>query len=153
MKRQPYFEWSEEFGSAACILEDNKGNTFIGSAHCHEDDFDMKSEKTGCEIAFRRAKIEFFKHIRDNEIKPALAALKQLYYSMNHSKKFNPKSYENKMLQRQIRAKEFDLDTVQNMIADEMQSLKEYLESKDKFYQAIRKNRQGQKQLKNLEDN
>lgn len=59
----------------------------------------MMSEKTGCEIAFRRAKIEVLKSYRD-ELKIKLEALRQLYYSMNQSNKFNEKSYENKMLQR-----------------------------------------------------
>ena len=61
-------------------------------------DQDMMSEKTGCEIANRRAEIMVLKGYVKNELKPRLRALKQLYYSMNRSKYFNEKSYENKML-------------------------------------------------------
>ena len=95
MNKKPEFHF--ENGIAKCVLNTKYG-TFKGEAKCHPDDFDMESEKVGCEIAYCRATIEALKHERDNVIKPSLKALKQLYYSMKHSKKFNPKSYENKML-------------------------------------------------------
>lgn len=60
---------------------------------------------------------------------------------MNKSLKFNPKSYENRMLQRQIRMINFDLTTVKETIAMEEQNLKSYIEKKDVFYNHIRKNR------------
>jgi queuine/archaeosine tRNA-ribosyltransferase len=91
---------------------------FSGSARCHPDDTDMMSEKTGCEIALRRAKINTLKGYRD-ELKIALNTLNHLYYSMNKSKRFNEKSYENRMLQRRIRQITFDLATTKEMIASE----------------------------------
>ena len=60
----------------------------------------MLSEKTGNEIAYSRALIEAYNYRRNCIIKPGLKALNQLYYSMKHSKKFNKKSYEMKMLYR-----------------------------------------------------
>ena len=137
---KPIFEWDEELGYASCILTDGK-NYFYGSAHCHEEDKDMKSEKTGCEIAYIRAEIQALIHLRDFEIKPMLAAYKQLFYSMNKSKHFNAKSYENKMLQRKIREKEFDLATTNKMIATEKTNLREYLKIKDEFYTKVRNHR------------
>lgn len=104
----------------------------------------MKSEKTGCEIAFRRAKIHAMQDYK-NELKIKLSALNQLYYSMKHSTHFNEKSYENKMLQRQIRLINLDLDTAKEIIANEQKSLKEYIDAKDSFYKntrARRKNRE-----------
>ena len=56
--------------------------------------------------------------------------------------KFNAKSYENKMLQRQINLIKTDLDTFSSMIVDEQQSLRTYLSKKDDFYKHIRKNRE-----------
>jgi hypothetical protein len=97
----------------------------------------MCGEKTGCEIAFRRAKINALKVYRD-ELKVSLKTLNQLYYTMNKSNKFNEKSYENKMLQRQINRISFDLTTIKETINDERKSLKEYLEEKEKFYVKIR---------------
>lgn len=56
-KYTPEFTWDEETGIAICIITDDKQRTFIGEATCHPDDTDMRSERTGCELAFRRAKL------------------------------------------------------------------------------------------------
>lgn len=140
MKKEPMFSWDAETGVATCIIESDN-QVFVGGAMCHPDDRDMLSEKTGCEIAYQRAVIKALRYYRDAEIKPALAALKQLYYSMNRSKYFNEKSYENRMLQRQIHQKEFDLETVKEMLIEKEQKLKTLIDEKDKFYRQIRKNR------------
>ena len=140
MKNQPIFNWDEEAGVASCIFSDGE-KVYTGFAQCHPDDMDMSSEKTGCEIALRRAKINALRGYRD-ELKTALKTLNQLYYSMNKSKRFNEKSYENKMLQRQIRQISFDLDTTKEMIAGEKLSLNAYIKSKDVFYVQTRKRRQ-----------
>lgn len=137
---EPTFEWVEELGQTTCIIEDKQGHIFIGTATCHDDDQDMKSRRTGEEIAYRRARIEQMRHIREN-VKLELQALKQLYYSMKHSTRFNPNSYENKMLQRQIRGKTFDLDTIKEMLATERENLKNMLQEKDKFYNQVRAHR------------
>ena len=139
MKNEPIFHWDETTGMASCILSDGE-KVFTGFARCHPDDIDMKGEKTGCEIAFRRARISALRGYRD-ELKIRLSALNQLYYSMNKSNKFNEKSYENKMLQRQIRMINFDLATTKEMIVGEEQRLMEYLSEKEKFYNKIRSNR------------
>lgn len=141
MKKEPYFEWDKENGQALCIIEDSEGHLFIGTATCHKDDKDMMSRRTGEEIAYRRAKIENLKFIKSN-LKLQLKALNQLYYSMNQSKNFNIKSYENKMLQRQIRAKDFDLTTIKEMLITEQQNLRTFLKEKNEFYNKIRSNRQ-----------
>ena len=136
MKHEPIFNWDENAGVASCILSDGE-KVFTGFAQCHPDDKDMSSEKTGCEIAFRRARINALRGYRD-ELKIKLKALNQLFYSMNRSNRFNEKSYENKMLQRQIRMIDFDLTTTKEMIATEEQNLRQYLSDKDKFYTKTR---------------
>ena len=140
MKNEPIFHWDENTGVSSCILSDGE-RVYTGFARCHPDDEDMKGEKTGCEIALRRAKIAALRGYRD-ELKIRLSALNQCYYSMNTSNKFNEKSYENKMLQRQIRQIKFDLDTTKEMIAGEELSLRAYIKSKDVFYTQTRKRRQ-----------
>ena len=139
MKNEPIFSWNEETGTASCILGNNE-KIYTGFAQCHPDDIDMKGEKTGCEIAFRRAKIHALRGYRD-ELKIKLSALNQLFYTINKSKHFNPKSYENKMLQRQIRITNFDLDTTKEIIATEEQNLREYIQKKDEFYNHTRARR------------
>lgn len=94
----PQIEWEENIGLASCTLTDTYDRKYIGTSICHPDDLDMMNEKTGCEIAHRRAEIMMLKGYVKNELKPRLRALKQLYYSMNRSQYFNEKSYENKML-------------------------------------------------------
>ena len=139
MKNEPIFNWDEEAGIASCILSDGE-KVYTGFAQCHPDDEDMKGQKTGCEIAFRRARINALRGYRD-ELKIRLATLKQLYHSMNISYRFNEKSYENKMLQRQIRMINFDLTTTKEMIATEEQNLRAYIKEKDEFYKKTRKRR------------
>lgn len=140
MKNEPIFHWDENTGVSSCLLSDGE-KVYTGFAHCHPDDEDMKGEKTGCEIALRRAKIAALRGYRD-ELKIRLSALNQYYHSMNMSHRFNEKSYENKMLQRQIRQIKFDLDTTKEMIATEELSLRTYIKSKDVFYTQTRKRRQ-----------
>ena len=60
---------------------------------------------------------------------------------MNISYRFNEKSYENKMLQRQIRQINFDLATAKEMIATEQQNLRTYIKEKDEFYNKTRMRR------------
>ena len=140
MKRGPFFEWDEETGTATCILVDGE-NIFVGTATCAPEDRDMISEKTGMHIATYRAKIDYMRHVRDNILKPRLAALKQLYYSINQSKHFNENAYETKMLCRQIYLTNSDLDIVKEEIALTKQELKLYLAEKSNFYKKVRENR------------
>ena len=137
MIKKTEFDFDEDTLITYCRLEDARGRVGVGQAICHDEDADMISWRTGEEIAFRRAKIALLCQERD-EIKQRLAALNQLYYSMKHSKQFNKKSYENRMLQRQIRITEFDLTTIKEMLAYERQFLKDYIQGKDKIYNKIR---------------
>lgn len=142
--RGPLFRWDPETGVASCVLLDGD-NIFIGSATCSPEDRDMMSEKTGYHIAQYRAQISYLKHLRDNVLKPRLAALKQLYFSINKSKHFNDKSYETKMLRRQIYMTSSDLDLIKEDLVLLKQELNSYLDEKAKFYKKVRENRQKDK--------
>lgn len=133
------YNWDEESKCATCIIQEGN-ETFYGLATCHPDDEDMMSKTTGLEIATRRAEIKYYKYLR-NTIKIKLSSLNQLYYSIKHSKKFNEKSYENRMLQRQINLIKNDLTTTNEMIVSEQQNLRAYIKSKDIFYKATRAKR------------
>lgn len=136
-KKQPEFYWDEVGGLATCLLTDGE-NSFMGVAVCDEEDQDMKSEKTGCQIALWRAEIKYYTHLRDNEIKPALKALKHVYSTMKQNSHFDRKSYENRLMWRHIRSLEIDLVTVNKMLATTKENLKEYLQEKEKFYEKVR---------------
>ena len=128
-------------GKATCTIITNDNNkVFIGTAICHEDDFDMESKKTGCMIAESRAYISLLKSVK-KDLKIELKGMKQLYYSMKHSSKFNPKSYENIMLQRRIRFLENDLATVNNEISEGFKNLNNFILDKEMFYKKIRSKR------------
>lgn len=142
--REPKTTWDIETGTATYTLWDIDQTPHTGVAICHEDDLDMMSEKTGLEIARKRATILAYKAYK-YKINVELKALKQLYYSMKHSSKFNPESYENIMLQKQIRLKETDLTVVNNLLIEEKFSLKVYIIEKDAFYKQVRKLRNNQK--------
>lgn len=100
----------------------------------------MCSEKTGQEIAYRRAEIELLQQCR-SDVKFELKSLKQLFYSINKSKYFNKKSYEGRAICRHVRIKEAELEGLTNAVTDRKKALKEFIDSKDEFYQAIRANR------------
>ena len=138
---QPIFDYNETTATSTCFLE-FEGQVFVGTAQAHPDDMDMASKLVGQDIAYRRAMIKYLSFVRDWQIKTELRALKQLYYTMAHSTHFNEKSYENKMLQRQLRQLESDLATIKEEIANERQELKDLITEKDNFYKQIRAIRQ-----------
>lgn len=141
MTKEPVYIWDEDTRKATCIIEDEQGRKFIGEAIAHEADIDFTSEKTGMTIAVSRAAVKYLQSVKRDVIKPQLAALNQLYYSMKHSKKFNPKSYENRMLQRQIQIKKDDLIEINREIQKHRDFLHQYINDKEVFYQLMRKKR------------
>ena len=102
----------------------------------------MKSEKTGCTIALRRAYIKTLCHYRDNECKQTLKTLKHFLNSINCSKEYDEKHYIVKRLLKHIAMAEQDLATVNKLIKDEKKELRNFIEQKDEFYTKIRNNRQ-----------
>ena len=141
MNKEPIFTWHEQAGTATCEIK-YKGQIFIGGAFCHPDDKDMMNRRTGEEIAYRRAKIKMLCCIRDNEVKPALAALEHLQACMIHSKHYDENSYENYMLRKSIQRYKNDLTTIKEMLAEERVGLKLFLTQKDAYYKQIRARRQ-----------
>ena len=134
------FNWDEETGQSVCTLID-RDKIYQGFAWCREEDRDMMNEKTGCTIAEYRAYIAWAKSVRDNEIKPKLAALKEFKNTINHSIKCDPKTYIPKMLDRQIRHYEEELEIIKDTINNYKGELNSYLKNKAEFYEKIRRNR------------
>ena len=124
-----------------------KGKKFIGEAKCHPDDKDLESSWTGSYISENRAIIKLFSHIRDNELRPHLEALQQLYYSMSRSKYYDPESYEAKMLQRAIYRTRKSLQETKISITRLKEDLRDYIQTKEQWYTLIRKRRAGQDKI------
>lgn len=133
------FYWDKDKGTARCSIS-IRGRTYNGFAFCNPEDKDMMSEKTGEEIAYHRAIIEMLKDEKKNTLQQ-LKALKDFYYSINNSPRFNPKSYETKMLYRQIEFKEDDIESIDELIEETKRYINHYIEEKDKFYHIIRNSR------------
>lgn len=123
-----------------CVIS-SKNKTYVGTAQCREEDRDMMSEKTGCEIAYRRAQINMLKSLRD-ELCIELKGLKKYYYTICNSKYYNKKNYMAVMLQRQIVMREESLAELREMLLDAQENLKQYMNAKAKFYDMIRKRRE-----------
>ena len=135
------YEWQPEEGLAICKVYYNNIE-FKGTASCHPDDMDMCSKMTGQTIAELRAEIKKLQHIRDNELRPQLKVLNQLYYAMNRSKEYSKKSYESKMLYRAIKNISNELDMIKEMLDNDRKFLKEYIDLKDIYYKNIRSRRE-----------
>lgn len=133
------FYWDGERGICRCTIKDGD-NRFVGVAECNPLDMDMKSEKVGQEISYHRAIIDALK-FQKKVVKTELKALHNYYYSMSHSPHFNPKSYEARMLYRQIKFHKDDIEEIDNMICEIRQFIRDYIDKKDAFYQHIRKAR------------
>ena len=151
-KKEPTYTWNQETGEATYTIY-YKDLTFTGKATCHPDDEDMKSQLMGLTIAERRALISYMSHVLNNELKPKLAAYKQLYYNMKHSKKFNPKGYEAKMIYRQIEIFEDDIFHVRETINSHKFSLREYLRGKEELHQTLREKRKAKSDQENTSEN
>ena len=133
------YSWDSTTGIAKCQIFD-KNNVFEGTAQCHEADADFMSERTGCYIAECRASIQRLRHIRNNEIKPQIKALKHFYYILKHKKKyFNPDAPVVKCLTKQINVLSHELAVIDEDIRLEKQYLSDYINNKDIIYKRIRK--------------
>ena len=119
-------------GEANCIIEEHN-IIGIGNATCHPEDSDVASEKTGLYIAELRATIHFLQNKNATRLKPALTALQHLYATMDHSKQFNPNSYEAKRIRKEIKNLEKEINQVNCSIALIHKQLKEYINDKDKM--------------------
>ena len=136
MKR--FYKFDAERGIATVYILSGD-LSFVGMAKCHKDDQDYMSEKIGLQIAEARAEISFLKHIRDNELMPAIKALRHVYGNMKTSKYFNLHSYEARMIRRQIRIKENDLIVIKQEINNRKQFVINYIKQKDELHERLRK--------------
>lgn len=135
-------EYDSKLGYANAAIYRN-GIGYCGTAICHPEDEDMESELIGSHIAMERAKIEFYRHIKNNEIAPSLKAIKNLYSGISQGKDFNTKSYEARKIRKEIYRLELELKGLKESINETKISLKNYIDGKDTLHKAIRDKRKG----------
>lgn len=116
----------------------DKDLTFTGIAICHSNDEDFKSERTGGAIAEARAHIHYLQHKKNCELKSQLKILTHLIANIQNSKNHNPKSYEFARILSQKKAIEREIEAVSQEIAEQKESLKTYIDEKDKLYKRLR---------------
>ena len=129
---------------ASCIIRDNQDNVYYGMAVAHPDDIDMANEKTGLTIAKTRAQTQFITY-KISQLREQLKSLQHLENCMLQSKHYNQKSYEARMLHRQIKIKENQIKTLVNERLELREDLYRYLQKKEEFYKKIRKQRKENK--------
>ena len=134
------YSWNEEIGLSICFIT-VRDQVYMGMAQCHPDDMDMVSEKTGNNIAYHRAVIDMLRAERDR-LKIEAKALKEYYFALDHSPRFNRKSFEAKTLYRQIQMKDDDLANINDLIKATYHYIDQYINGKDEFYQKVRKQRE-----------
>ena len=140
--------WDEESGVSRCILSYQTSSGVllqgIGIAECHPDDYDFMSQLTGSIIAGYRAEIDLIKKINNYEIKPGIAALKHVYCTMIHSKKYNEKSYEAIRLKKEIAHLMDELEENNQSIKVGQNELKNFIDKKEELYKKLRKDKNKQ---------
>lgn len=131
-------EYYDYYQGLAFFNIEYKGMRFTGEAHCHPDDMDMESERTGLTIAEARAHIKLKKFQKRFEIEPIVNTYRHILKNIQSSKNHNPKAYESCMLRSQLAYWESQLAEINADIADEKKYLQEYIDQKDKLYRKLR---------------
>ena len=132
--------WNEETGVATVTI--NIFDTeFTGTAICHEDDDDMKSELTGLHIAEARVIIKAYQHYKNNILKPQIQILNRLMNEIKQGNYFDPRSQYVRLLRRKIAILTNQLHTSKQIIEFTKKELKDYIDTKEKFYKKVRAKR------------
>ena len=140
MTHQPNFTWDETSGICGCSIFIDDFLHGFGIAQCADQDRDVISEKTGMHIAEMRAQINLLQNYKNNELHPELKAYKHLLGTMINSKRYNPKSYEAKRLNREIKNVEKAMREINIAIEATKAQLYNYINGKERMYQHIRAN-------------
>lgn len=99
----------------------------------------MKSEKVGCEIALKRARIDYFKGQKEK----SRIQLEGLYHLKSTlSPNIDTTDYIYKRLLKEIKNLENKIAYYNDKIKIEKTNLQQYIKDKDDFYNYIRKKRQ-----------
>lgn len=142
------YRWNEETNTAIVSCETLNGEILSASAICHPDDADMCSRQTGNIIAEFRLLIKCHQYEKNNILRPQLKILYHLKSIYERDPNYNEYSYENKMLRKQIRIVEKEIEDTKEDIENIRKELKDFIDCKDSFYRKVRKHR-GQNKLNN----
>lgn len=136
-KRKEEFDWNEARGICNCKITTSFGE-FLGTASCHIDDFDMKSQRTGEQIAYHKALIKMLKYERDCILIPQIKVLEHVQSITNMKKDADSHCHAVITLKRQLHNFKFELQLIREAIDGERIQLREYINKKEEMYQHIR---------------
>ena len=138
MGKQPEFTYDEASGIASCAIVLDDFLQGFGIAECADEDRDVISQRTGQHIAELRAQINLLQNYKNRELHPGLKALLHLKGTMINSKKYNPKSYEAKRLEKEIKHFQEDIKDISAAIEVQKEILRDYINAKDLIAKRIR---------------
>lgn len=114
-------------GLTVCkLFSESTGMTFYGEARCHEEDKDNYNPMVGEQIATARAHIALLRYCK-NSLKNIAENQKHILDCATHSKKFNPKSNEYRLLKRNFYQTIEDIKTIEEEIKANQDYLKYYI--------------------------
>lgn len=143
MKRLPDYTWDQETGIATCRYIDKFNREFTGTAVCHPEDEDIKSWRSGYTIAEYRTRIALAK-AKNNDAKIAYEAVRQIYYSIKHSKNYNDDSYEAKMIKHQLKLRQEEVAQTKSDYKLLKADFRLYMRKKDELNQKYREQKDSQ---------
>lgn len=138
MGKQPEFTYDETSGITSCAIVLDDFLQGFGIAECADEDRDVMSARTGRQIAELRAQINLLQNYKNRELHPGLKALLHLKGTMVNSKKYNPKSYEAKRLEKEIKHFQEDIKDISAAIEVQKEILQDYIKAKDLISERIR---------------
>ncbi len=138
MGKQPEFTYDEASGITSCAIILDDFLYGFGIAECADEDRDVMSARTGRQIAELRAQINLLQNYKNRELHPGLKALLHLKGTMVNSKKYNPKSYEAKRLEKEIKHFQEDIKDINAAIEVQKEILQDYIKAKDLISERIR---------------
>ena len=130
---KPDYYWYEDTGTAICGINGGEGNIFRGTAHCCPSDEEFKSERIGCYIAETRALINMYNYKLYYEAIPAYKALKHLKNSFEQSYRYNPDSYEARVMRKEYYGAEDEVNMYRTLIKATKKELALYFEERNKY--------------------
>lgn len=138
MKKSEYFVWIENI--CICTINNQYGS-FEGAAFCHPEDNDMCSKRTGEQISYHRAIIKSLQHERDNILIPQIKALEHAISLIKMKENAETPSDAFNILKRQLNNYRWQLITIRQLLIKERKELRNYIQTKEKMYQKIRRTR------------
>lgn len=129
---RPAYDWIEDEGVMICTLQEGK-QEWVGIANCHPLDEEYKSEYAGGMIAESRALINMYNDKLYNDALPRFKALKHLRNSMEQSYRYNPDSFEAKVMRKEYYGAQTDVEILRTLIRATKRQLANYIADREEY--------------------